>query len=117
MYEFTSNMSPYTVYVYTLYSTVCFLWILLVIDHIQQPNYAILSPRSFTCQQEFLFLEVVWWRHTGKNEKERHLLMEEGSGGGAKSYYSEKPWSSINHSIPSGYLHRSQCTDVGMSIY
>jgi hypothetical protein len=25
MYEFTSNMSPYTVYVYTLYSSVCFL--------------------------------------------------------------------------------------------
>ncbi len=49
-----------------------------------------------------------------KNEKERHLLKEEGSGGGggAKSYDSENPSSPINHSILSGYLHLSQCTDV-----
>ncbi len=59
-----------------------FLCVLLVIDHIQQPNYAILSPSSFTCQQEFLFLEVVWRRHTGRMRKRDTYSWKKEAGGG-----------------------------------
>ncbi len=38
----------------------------------------------------------------GKTEKYRQLAARRGGGGGAKSYDSEKAWSSISHPILSG---------------
>ncbi len=47
-------------------------------------------------------------RHTGRMRKRDNLLTEKGGGGGggAKSCDGEKAWTSINHSILSGFNHK-----------
>jgi hypothetical protein len=74
-------------YVCIYYVTMCtytvlfFLCVLLVIDHIQQPNYAILSPKQFYMPSGIFVLGGYVEETHRKNEKERHLLTEDGGGG------------------------------------